>query len=44
MRRRTKPAKANGPVARTSAEREAANDCQFEQRLAEALESRTQFQ
>jgi hypothetical protein len=43
MRRGTKPAKAKGPVARTSEEREAANDCQFEQRLAEALESRTQF-
>ena len=44
MRRGTKPAKATGPVARTSAKGEAAKDRQLEQRQAEeVLESRTQF-
>jgi hypothetical protein len=44
MRRGTKAAKGTGPVVRTWAKCEAAKDRQFEQRLAEALESRTQFE
>ena len=36
--------KAKRPVARKWAKREAAKDRQLEQRLAEALESRTQFE